>query len=393
MPWRDIAITAREQLIVLLVAYTAPLLIARVGYVLQIDITDDRKTFVALLRRRWARQWLWVGVNGAFFAGSTWILALVASALLSGVNVIVSFFVAGIALFVFVDGLLFAALPGARRWRPAISKDELPTVFGQVHGSRRARIGLQIYWYSLVRRVTFPAFMIAFVMGLAKRPVQPVGWLIVWTPALFAYYWLRSVPSRVMPAAAALLVLGEVEHAMRGPTPHVRAQAADGDPLDWYRYRLWLASTHLEREARWLDRTMHRPDQHPVGSVLRAAAQHLRSFIVSATSLAGRLPVDIQVVVSGVVLVVAGPGRAEPYRQLAQAVDAFDTDGQPTIARRRFRPAIGTALIRAGEGSKALHNIVTLFGALLVVVLGIWLVATGKLDLTKIDQWLSRFGG
>lgn len=203
------------------------------------------------------------------------------------------------------------------------------------------------------------------------------GAVIGTAAALMMLSLSASIPTRLMPAAAAISVLAEIDHAMRGRTPRMQVVGVEGDPMNWYRPRLRQACTHLEREARRLDRTMH-GGQHPVGSVLRASAQHLQHFLSSETSLAGRPPADIQTVVSGLVMVLAGPRRGEPYRQLAIAVDAFDGHGQPRFVRRQS--SIGPALARAGRSVRALLDIATLLIPLVAIVLAVF----GRSDLSEI---------
>lgn len=378
MTWYEVLTAAYYPPVAYLLAYGAPLLIGAIGYQLQMSVTGRRGLFVGLLRQRWVpRLWTAVGILGLVFCGYAYLVAssvayiLDAPALLRnavGVTAVV------IALFVFVDGLVFAGRPKTRRWRPAIDKDELPTVFGQVHGARRARIALQIYWYSMWRNLARFASGLAVTVtvirqvaiseddGLGGIVGVTIGFVVVL--ALVRFDLPSSVQSRLTPAAAAILVLGEIDHAMRGPTP--RPQLADGDPLDWYRFRFREAATHLDQEARRLDGLIRGVGQHPVGAVLRSAAQCLRTFITSEASLVGRLPDDVQFVVSNLVLVLAGPGRDEPYCKLAHAVGAFDTDGHPVIVPRRLHPAIGTALTKAGQGSEALRNI-----AVLILLIGL----------------------
>ncbi|WP_173063052.1 hypothetical protein [Phytohabitans houttuyneae] len=390
MSWREFLDGAAYPLAAALLLYLGLLSFGAAGYVVQRLMTGYSAVVAVFVRARGRRRtpvtgWL-VLIVALVFPGAYIYLAVSELARwfevpAAGARVVGAAGAAG-AILIFIDGLAFAARPRPRPWRLTLADARLPAVFAQLHRSGRLRVALQIYWGSMwaaVPTVVTPLVWIAAVSKAnALRPVTPdtftgmvVGTLAV--TAIGVCEVFLSPPSRRLPAAAALVALGGIDHMAKGRTQRPGPISANGDPLAWYRPRLLAIGVLIDREARRLDSATRGLGQHPVAAILRAGAARLRHFATGEQSLVNRLPDDIRELVTTLMVVLAGPARGEPYRELATMVGAFDAEGRSAPMPRRRWPSLETALTRVGQGSEALHKVLILLllgGVAMLVFLG-----------------------
>ncbi|MFE2750522.1 hypothetical protein ACFXGA_00810 [Actinosynnema sp. NPDC059335] len=200
--------------------------------------------------------------------------------------------------------------------------------------------------------------------------------------AMVALLLKRLVVVR-MPAADAAVALHRCLNPSDGPRGGATRHSGIVDPFGQQRVRLERATRTLEAIGLRMDLVRH---HHPVASVLHGCAHYLRRFGARTDSLTPNCPADVQQVLRDAIAVVAGAVRPDFLHRVGRAVGAFDEEGMPESSLRARAPGRWASLVaRMADSVDKYARLGNSVWAVVVLLVIAYLLATGKLDPTKIQ--------